>query len=77
MDKFEHKEGFGKIFGNDKKKLESQPDFTGNAMWRNEIVRIALWKKKDAKLRIFTQWGRVKNCHTRKRETMFQSSAYG
>ena len=32
MDKFEHKEGFGKIFGNDKKKLESQPDFTGNAM---------------------------------------------
>jgi hypothetical protein len=47
MDKFEHKEGFGRIFGNDKKKLESQPDFTGNAMWRNEIVRIALWKKKD------------------------------
>jgi DNA polymerase delta subunit 1 len=37
----------------------------------------ALWTKKDPKLRIFTQWGRVKNAQTRKRETMFQSSAYG
>ena len=37
----------------------------------------ALWTKKDPKLRIFTQWGRVKNTQTKKRETMFQSSAYG
>ena len=37
----------------------------------------ALWTKKDPKLRLFTQWGRVKNAQTRKRETMFQSSAYG
>jgi DNA polymerase delta subunit 1 len=37
----------------------------------------ALWTKKDPKLRVFTQWGRVKNSQTRKRETMFQSSAYG
>mmetsp|Transcript_3469 Transcript_3469/g.7649 ORF Transcript_3469/g.7649 Transcript_3469/m.7649 type:complete len:1149 (-) Transcript_3469:95-3541(-) len=37
----------------------------------------ALWKKNDPKLRIFTQWGRVKNTQTKKRETMFQSSAYG
>ncbi|KAL3808513.1 hypothetical protein ACHAXA_008334 [Cyclostephanos tholiformis] len=37
----------------------------------------ALWTKKDPKLRIFTQWGRVKNAQTKKRETMFQSSAYG
>jgi DNA polymerase delta subunit 1 len=37
----------------------------------------ALWSKKDPKLRIFTQWGRVKNAQTRKREQMFQSSAYG
>ncbi|KAL3759173.1 hypothetical protein ACHAWU_001191, partial [Discostella pseudostelligera] len=36
----------------------------------------ALWKKNDSELRIFTQWGRVKSCQTRKRETMFQSSAY-
>ncbi|KAL9188489.1 hypothetical protein ACHAXT_006867 [Thalassiosira profunda] len=37
----------------------------------------ALWKKKDSKLRTFTQWGRVKNAQTKKREMMFQSSAYG
>ena len=38
----------------------------------------ALWKKKsDAKLRNFTQWGRVKNAQTRKVEKMFQSAAYG
>ncbi|EED91181.1 DNA polymerase, partial [Thalassiosira pseudonana CCMP1335] len=37
----------------------------------------ALWKKNDPKLRIFTQWGRVKNTQTKKRQQMFQSSAYG
>lgn len=37
----------------------------------------ALWKKNDPKLHKFTQWGRVKNAQTKKRETMFQSSAYG
>ncbi|KAL7549445.1 hypothetical protein ACHAWF_015195 [Thalassiosira exigua] len=37
----------------------------------------ALWKKNDSKLRTFTQWGRVKNAQTKKRETMFQSSAHG
>lgn len=47
MNKFEHKEGFGSVFGNDKKQNESQPDFTGDALWRGEIVRIAFWKKKD------------------------------
>jgi len=47
MSNFEPKEGLGRIFGNDKKQNESQPDFSGNALWRGEIVRIALWKKKD------------------------------
>jgi hypothetical protein len=47
MSNFEPKEGLGRIFGNDKKQNESQPDFTGDALWRGEIVRIALWKKKD------------------------------
>lgn len=37
----------------------------------------AIWGKKDSKLRTFTQWGRVKNAQTKKRETMFSSSAYG
>ena len=37
----------------------------------------AIWSKKDPKLRLFTQWGRVKNALTRKREQMFSSSAYG
>lgn len=37
----------------------------------------ALWKKNDPKLRAFSQWGRVKNALTKKRETMFSSSAYG
>mmetsp|Transcript_21956 Transcript_21956/g.45738 ORF Transcript_21956/g.45738 Transcript_21956/m.45738 type:complete len:1158 (+) Transcript_21956:72-3545(+) len=37
-----------------------------------------LWKKKDVnKLRLFTQWGRVKNAQTKKTEKMFQSAAYG
>lgn len=30
----------------------------------------AIWGKKDPKLRTFTQWGRVKNAQTKKRETM-------
>lgn len=47
MDKFKHKEGFGSVFGNDNKQNESQPDFTGDALWRGEIVRIAFWKKKN------------------------------
>jgi hypothetical protein len=47
MDKFKHKEGFGSVFGNDKKQNESQPDFIGDALWRGETVRIAFWKKKD------------------------------
>ena len=47
MEKFKHKEGFGSVFGNDKKQNEGQPDFIGDALWRGEIVRIALWKKKD------------------------------
>eukprot|EP00804_Cyclotella_cryptica_P011692 CCRYP_020706-RA/>CCRYP_020706-RA protein AED:0.27 eAED:0.27 QI:0/0.8/0.72/1/0.7/0.63/11/1103/823 len=37
----------------------------------------ALWKKNSPDLRIFTQWGRVKNAQTKKRQQMFQSSAYG
>ncbi|KAL7515214.1 hypothetical protein ACHAXN_012622 [Cyclotella atomus] len=37
----------------------------------------ALWKKNSSELRIFTQWGRVKNSQTKKRQQMFQSSAYG
>jgi hypothetical protein len=47
MNKFEHKESFGSVFGNNKKQTESHPDFIGDAMWRGEIVRIALWKKRD------------------------------
>lgn len=47
MNKFKHKESFGSVFGNNNKQTESQPDFIGDAMWRGEIVRIALWKKKD------------------------------
>ena len=37
----------------------------------------ALWKKGDRKLRLFTQWSRIKDAQTTKREQMFQSSAYG
>eukprot|EP00804_Cyclotella_cryptica_P028780 CCRYP_018729-RB/>CCRYP_018729-RB protein AED:0.34 eAED:0.34 QI:1338/1/0.83/1/0.8/0.83/6/0/415 len=34
-------------------------------------------EKNSPDLRIFTQWGRVKNAQTKKRQQMFQSSAYG
>lgn len=47
MEKFKHKEGFGSVFGNDKKQNDSQPDFIGDALWHGETVRVAFWKKKD------------------------------
>jgi len=47
MAQYERKEGQGSIFGNKNKQADSHPDFTGEALWRGETVRIALWKKKD------------------------------
>jgi uncharacterized protein (DUF736 family) len=44
---YERKEGQGSIFGNKDKKSDSHPDFTGEALWRGEVIRIALWKKRD------------------------------
>jgi hypothetical protein len=47
MSKYERKEGQGSIFGNKNKTTDSHPDFTGEALWRGETIRIALWKKRD------------------------------
>lgn len=47
MSKYERKEGQGSIFGNKNKMTDSHPDFTGEALWRGETIRIALWKKRD------------------------------
>jgi len=44
---YERKEGQGSIFGNQNKTTDAHPDFTGDALWRGEVIRIALWKKRD------------------------------
>jgi len=44
---YELKEGQGSIHGNKKKLTDAHPDFTGEALWRGEKIRIALWKKRN------------------------------
>ena len=44
---YEHKEGQGSIHGNKNKKTDAYPDFVGEALWRGEKIRIALWKKRN------------------------------
>lgn len=42
-------EGFGSAFKNNFKETPKHPDFTGKAMFKGEIVDIAVWKKKTTK----------------------------
>lgn len=43
MAKFEHKEGRGKLFRARERKTEKSPHFTGNAMYKGELIRISGW----------------------------------
>jgi hypothetical protein len=43
MAKFEHKEGRGKLFKARERKTEKSPHFTGNAMYKGEVIQISGW----------------------------------
>ena len=55
MATYEHREGRGNSFFQ-KKETENQPDFAGDGMYKGELVRLALWKKKNAKGETFLSW---------------------
>lgn len=40
---FTHKEGRGKIFKARERKTEKSPHFTGNAMYKGEVIQISGW----------------------------------
>lgn len=46
---YEHKEGFGGLFKNDKKDSEKQPDYKGSIMLNGVVYELAGWKKEGAK----------------------------
>lgn len=46
---YEHKEGYGAIFRNNKKKGEKEPDFRGNIMLAGVVYDIAGWTKTGSK----------------------------
>jgi hypothetical protein len=41
---YEHKEGRGSCLLSDYKTTDSHPDFTGDAKWRGEIIKLSIWK---------------------------------
>jgi hypothetical protein len=43
MANFTPQEGRGRIFRTKDKKSEKSPDFTGNAMWKGEVIQISGW----------------------------------
>jgi len=53
---YELREGCGNSFINSFKEKDTQPDFTGDGMYKGEVVRLALWKKKTAKGETFLGW---------------------
>lgn len=44
---YEMKEGQGSLFKNTKKTKDTQPSYTGSAMWKGEKIEISLWNKVD------------------------------
>jgi hypothetical protein len=42
---YEHKEGQGSLFQNDKGDNPKRPDFRGTLMWKGELLDLAVWKK--------------------------------
>lgn len=53
---YELREGFGNSFSNSFKEKDTQPDFTGDGMYKGEVVRLVLWEKKTAKGDTFLSW---------------------
>lgn len=46
---YEHREGSGSLFKNDKKGNDKAPDMKGDALYNGELVSIAAWRKSGAK----------------------------
>ncbi len=46
---YEHKEGQGSLFNNDRKEKETQPDLSGKIMVNGKLHWIAGWNKEGAK----------------------------
>ncbi len=53
---YELKEGFGNSFVNRFKKKDNQPDFDGDGMYKGEVIKLVLWKKKTSKGETFLGW---------------------
>jgi uncharacterized protein (DUF736 family) len=45
MNTFEHKEGQGSLFKNEKKTAPNQPDYRGELKWQNQLLKLAGWVK--------------------------------
>jgi len=55
MTQFEHKEGSGSIFKNDRKETDKHPDYTGLMKGLDgKMYRVALWVKEGAKGKFFS-----------------------
>jgi|LakMenEpi03Aug12_release.lakeMendotaPanAssembly.Ray.scaffolds.fasta_scaffold3721810_1 hypothetical protein len=51
MANYQHQEGKGRLFRTKDKKSEKHPDFSGNAMWKGEVIQISGWAQlTDGKL---------------------------
>lgn len=46
---FQHKEGQGSLFKNDRKEKANQPDWKGTGLYKGEVVEISAWIKENAK----------------------------
>jgi uncharacterized protein (DUF736 family) len=46
---YEHKDGFGALFKNDKKESEKHPDYKGSIMLGGIVYELAGWKKDGSK----------------------------
>lgn len=46
---YEHREGQGALFKNDKKESDKHPDYKGNIMLGGKVYEIAGWKKDGGK----------------------------
>lgn len=45
MSTYEHKEGQGSLFQNDKGDNPKRPDIKGTLMWKGELLELAGWQK--------------------------------
>lgn len=49
MSNYEHREGFGNLFQNDKKGNQAAPDYRGTIMCGGNVYELAGWKKQGNK----------------------------